>query len=138
MRRLEQHLELPLSRPPNAAEVPIDLVRRQHNAHAAFALACQASGLEDKEIYLPLSIDAGTFSRIKKGEASLQADKEAAFCQVVGNTIYPEWRAYQLGCTMVLIKSEAERRAEAAEHALIEERAKTRLLSDLLKGRAVA
>ena len=115
MGRLENPLELALARSPDRAEIPIELIRIQPSPGAAFSLSCQASGLEDKEIYLQIGIDAGTFSRIKKGEATLQADKEAAFCRAVGNAIYPEWRAYQLGCTLVVIKSEAERRAEEAE-----------------------
>ena len=41
------------------------MIRRQHSAGAAFALACQASGLEDKEIHLSIKVDAGTFSRTK-------------------------------------------------------------------------
>jgi hypothetical protein len=90
--------------------MPIEVVRRQKSAAGAFALACQSSGLEDKEIYGALSLDAGYFSRIKKGEATLQAELLAPFCDVVGNRIYPEWQAYQLGCTLVQIQSESERR----------------------------
>ena len=75
MGRIE-HLELALARTPEKHSMPIDLVRIQQTQGAAFSLACQASGLEDKEIYLQVGIDAGTFSRIKKGEATLHADKE--------------------------------------------------------------
>ena len=64
---------------------------------------------------MPLGIDPGYFSNIKKGKATLQADLLKEFCTIVGNKIYPEWMAYQLGCTLVMIKSEAERRADAAE-----------------------
>lgn len=134
---MNQVLELPLSRFPDAADVPMELVRRQANAAAAFCLSVQASGLEDKEIYLPLGIDAGTFSRIKKGEANLPADKEPDFCRVVGNMIYPEWRAYQLGCTLVMIKSEAERQRDEAEKRAEDAEAKVRLLKEILAGKAV-
>lgn len=130
------HPELALARAPEKTEVPIELVRRQHSAAAAFSLACQASGLEDKEIYLSVGIDAGTFSRIKKGEATLQADKEAEFCAAVGNTIYPEWRAYRLGFTLTMIQSEAERRAETAEKERDEARGEAEMLKKLLIGRA--
>jgi len=129
-------VELPLARRPEQAEIPIELIRRQQSAGAAFSLACQASGLDDKEIYMAVGIDAGTFSRIKKGEATLQADKEAEFCRAVGNTIYPEWRAFQLGCTLVLIKSEAERRAEEAEFRVKELEQHVKLLKETLTGRA--
>jgi hypothetical protein len=136
MNRIAHHLELALTRPPEQAEIPIDLIRRQHSAAAAFALACQASGLEDKEIYMQLGIDAGTFSRIKKGEATLQADKESEFCRAVGNKVYPEWRAFKIGCTLVVIQSEAERRADEAEDRAKAAEAENAMLKNLLVGRA--
>ena len=89
--------ELPLARAPAKVDVPIEMIRNMKSAAAAFTLACNASGLEDKEISIPLRIDAGTFSRIKKGDATLQGDQMAEFCRAVGNRIYPEWLAYQLG-----------------------------------------
>jgi hypothetical protein len=115
--------------------MPIEVVRRQKTAAAAFALACQSSGLEDKEIYGELEIDAGYFARMKKGEATLQADQMTSFCDVVNNRIYPEWIAYQLGCTLVQIKSEAERRLEQALEQLAQERVKVRVLTEAIGGR---
>ena len=98
---------------PDRGDMPLESVRAKRTAAAAITLACDASGLEDKEIYLTLGIDAGYFSHIKKGKATLQGDLIAPFCNVVGNTIYPEWLAYQVGCTLVMVKTEAERRADA-------------------------
>lgn len=128
--------ELALSRYAQPNEVPMEMIRRQKTAAGAFALACQSSGLEDKEIYLSLGLDAGYFSRIKAGTATLQADMVAQFCQVVGNTIYPEWQAYQIGCTLVQIKSEAERRAEAAERRAQEAELKVRVLMETFQVRS--
>lgn len=138
LRRDDEQGELPLSRRAEPNEVPIDLTRRQKTAAAAFALACQSSGLEDKEIYSGLGIDPGYFSRIKKGEATLQADLVHVFCDLVNNRIYPEWMAFRLGCTLVQIKSEAERRLEIAEQALAAERTKVRVLTEAINGRSVA
>jgi hypothetical protein len=133
--RVEGQGELGLVRRAEPNDMPIEVVRRQRSPGSAFSLACQSSGLEDKEIYTELGIDAGYFSRIKKGEATLQADLHARFCEVVNNRIYAEWLAYQIGCTLVQIKSEAERlleqeRAKAAK--LTEE---NRLMKQLLTGR---
>lgn len=136
MTQLEAQAELALARRAAAATVPIDIVRAQKTAAAAFTLACSASGLEDKEIYLALEIDAGYFSNIKKGKATLQADLVGPFCELVGNTIYPEWQAYQVGCTLVMIKTEAERRAEEAERRAAAAEAENRLMRQLLQGRA--
>jgi plasmid maintenance system antidote protein VapI len=130
--------ELALAREPAGVAVPIELVRAQRSAAAAFALACSVSGLEDKEVYLSLGIDAGYFARIKKGEATLQADMMARFCSVVGNTVYMDWLAYQIGCTLVMVKTEAERRAEAAEKRAQEAELKVRVLMEAIGGRLPA
>lgn len=129
--------ELALSREPQRATVPIEVVRAQKNAAAAFTLACNVSGLEDKEIYLSLGIDAGYFSNIKKGKATLQADLVPAFCDIAGNRIYPEWQAYQLGCTLVQIQSETERLLEAERIKAAKLAEENRLMKQLLTGRVL-
>lgn len=137
MKPIEQP-ELALTREPQRSAVPIEVVRAQKNAAAAFTLACNVSGLEDKEIYLSLGIDAGYFSNIKKGKATLQADLIAKFCELVGNMVYPEWMAYQVGCTLVMVKTEAERRAELAEKRAIEAELKVRVLMEAFAGKVAA
>lgn len=138
MTALEEHPELALARAPNRVAVPVELIRSKKSSGAAFTLACDASGLDDKEIYLAVGIDAGYFSNIKKGKATLQGDLMAEFCRVVGNSIYPEWLAYQVGCTLVLIKTEAERRADAAEARAAAAEAKVKLLAEMWAGRVTA
>lgn len=134
MKRLDEQVELALARAPDRANVPIELVRAKRSGGAAFTLACDASGLDDKEIYMALELDAGTFSRIKKGTNTLAADLLKPFCEVVGNTLYAEWLAYQVGCGLVLLKTEAERRAERLQAQLHEERLKNQVLMDALRG----
>lgn len=138
MTTLDAQAELPLARPAQRSSVPIEMVRQQRTAAAAFSLACTVSGLEDKEIYLALQIDAGYFSNIKKGKATLQADLVAAFCRTVGNTVYLEWQAFQVGCTLVMIKTEAERQLEEALAAKALADAENKLMRQLLQGRAPA
>lgn len=138
MKTLEDQAELPLARPAQRSAVPIDLVRGQRSAAAAFTLACSASGLEDKEVYMALGIDAGYFSNIKKGKATLQADLVQPFCRLVGNVIYLEWLAFQVGCTLVMIKTEAERLLDEAVAARIAVEAENRLMRELLAGRVAA
>ncbi|KGC50936.1 hypothetical protein DP49_1956 [Burkholderia pseudomallei] len=117
-------------------EMPIEMIRSKRTAGAAFTLACDASGLEDKEIAMALNIDAGTFSKMKKGMATLNGDALREFCKVVGNRIYSEWLAYQVGCTLVMIQTEAERIA-AEERARREEAEReNKLLRELLAGRS--
>lgn len=128
--------ELALARAPQNVEVPIEMIRNRKNKGAAFTLACDASGLDDKEIYLPLEMDKAQFSRIKSGTANLDDDLLTKFCSIVGNRIYPEWQAYQVGCTLVMIKTEAERIAEEATRRAEAAEAENRLMRQLLAGRA--
>ena len=58
------------------------------------------------------------------------------FCAVVGNTLYPEWMAYQVGCGLVMLKTEAERRADALTEELAKERLKNEVLMQALRGGA--
>jgi hypothetical protein len=127
--------DLPLTRRAEPNEVPVEMIQRQRTGAAAFCLACQSSGLEDKEIYGALDIDAGYFSRIKKGEATLQADLIEPFCTVVANRIYPEWIAHRVGCTLVQIKSEAERQLEAERARRLKAEDENRLLRQLVQGK---
>lgn len=136
MKAVDDQRELALAREPNTVPVPVEMIRAKRTGAAAFTLACDASGLDDKEIYLAVGIDSGYFSNIKKGKATLQADLIQKFCETVKNTIYIEWLAYQVGCTLVMIKSEAERRAEAAEARAIEAEKKLAFATELLQGRA--
>jgi hypothetical protein len=133
--RIDGQGELALIRRAEPNDMPIEVVRRQKTAAAAFALACQSCGLEDKEIYSALGLDAGYFSRIKKGEATLQADLARPFCDLVNNRIYMEWQAYQIGCTLVQIKSEAERLLEAERLRREKAENENKLMRQLLVGR---
>lgn len=118
-------------------EVPFELITKKKTGGAAFTLACDTSGLDDKEIYMAFKppIDAGNFSRIKKGEATLGVDRIREFCEIVQNTVYPEWIAYQVGCKLVIIQSEAERQRDEARAALEKKELELRVLRELLQGR---
>lgn len=132
----QQHLDLARRAAPN--NVPIEMIRRQKTAGQALTLAISSSGLDDQEICDALGIDAGYLSRMKKGQATLQGDLLQPFCAMVGNTIYAEWLAYQVGCTLVVVRTEAERRAEEAEARAVRAEEKARLLQEILQGRVAA
>lgn len=135
MGALGEQRNLEITRRPNQVDVPVEMIWAAKGQGKAFTLACDASGLEDQEIAFAMDVDAGTFSRMKKGTNTLHADDVAKFCRVVGNTIYPQWVAYQVGCALVVIKSEAERRAEQAERRAVEAERKLEWAMDLLQGR---
>jgi hypothetical protein len=134
----EAQRELELFRQPEPNEVPLELIRKQQDSGAAFSLACASSGIADQTIADFCHIDYGTFSKMKKGLATLQAQDWERFCYAVNNRVYPEWCAYQLGCTLVQIKSEAERQLEIVKAQLAEERLTVRVLKETLHGGGVA
>jgi hypothetical protein len=117
--------ELPLRRKPQQATVPREMIWAKRFPGQAIRLAVDTAMLDDKEVYMPLEIDSATWSRILHSKNSLPPEKVSLFCEVVENRIYPEWQAYQVGCTLMLVESEAERlyrlekeRADRAELAL--------------------
>jgi hypothetical protein len=125
MEELTPQSELALARKPRQAVIPREMVWAKKTAGQAIRLAMDAAMLEDKEVYLSLGIDPGTWSRILHDKANLPDDKIALFCETVGNRIFVEWIAYQVGCIPTLIETEAERlyrlerdRADKAEAAL--------------------
>jgi hypothetical protein len=138
MSQLESQGELTLARKANSVLVPIEMVRSKRTAAQAFTLACDASGLDDKEIYLQLDIDAGYFSNIKKGKATLQADIVNTFCAIVDNNIYVEWLAYQVGCQLVQIESETERQLRIAREEIAMLKHDKRVLTEALRGSVAA
>ena len=125
--------QLTLTRAARLSEVPIELVLKQRQLGGAIALCVQLSGLEDKEVYMTLGIDAGHWSRILKGDAHFPINKLNSFMDICGNEAPLIWLAHSRGYGLMLLKSEAERRAEAAEDELEKEREKTRMLMSLLK-----
>lgn len=126
--------ELPLAREANSVPVPIEMIRAKKNKGAAFTLACDASGLDDKEIYLPLSMAKEQFSRIKSGSANLDADLIEPFCGIVRNRIYPEWIAYRVGCSLVEIETETQRLLRQAQERIQLLEHDKRVLTAALRG----
>lgn len=118
--------------------IPPEVIARQRNFLAALTLCVQSSGLEDKEIYLQLSIDAGRWSRIMKGEAHFPVNKLNDLCDICGNEAPLVWWANSRGYGLTLLKSEAERRAEEAEARAARAEEKARLLQEILQGRVAA
>ncbi len=124
---------VPLPKCLNRLQVSIETIREQQNSGKAFALACDCSGLDSKEIYMPLGIDPGRFSHMKRARVTLPADLVQRFCEIVGNTIYLEWLAYQVGCTLVMIQTEAERRLEISEQRIKDVEEENAALKSILR-----
>lgn len=132
------HPELPLARKADRAEVPLTLISRQPSMAQAIALCVQVSGLEDKEVYLSLGIDAGHWTRIMKGDAHFPVNKLGDLMDLCGNEAPLIWLSHDRGYGLVLLKTEAERRIEALEAALSQERERRQWAEDMALGRRVA
>lgn len=102
--------------------ISVDVIARQRNFLSALTLCVQSSGLEDKEIYMQLGIDAGHWSRIMKGDAHFPVNRLNDLCEICGNEAPLIWWAHSRGYGLVMLKTEAERRIEELEGQLAKER----------------
>lgn len=128
--------ELPLARKADRTNVPIELIAKQPNFLGAIALCVQLSGLEDKEVYLTLGVDAGHWSRIMKAEAHFPVNKLGDLMDLCGNEAPLLWLANHRGYGLVVLESESERRAKDAERKLAEANSRIQWMTELLQGRA--
>ena len=117
-------------------EVPADVVAKRKDFLGAINLCIEVSGLDDKEIHITLGIDAGQWSRIRKGDAHFPPNKLPDLMNVCGNEIPLIWLAASRGKGLHDLESETQRQLRLANEALAKEREKTALLSELLHGRA--
>lgn len=127
---------LPLTRKVDKFAIPLEMVVKQRSLSQAIALCVQMSGLDDKEVYMSLEIDAGHWTRIMKGDAHFPVNKLCDLMDMCGNESPLMWLANFRGYGLVVLQTESERRAEAAEIALRAEREKTKMLTALLQGKA--
>lgn len=130
-----QQTELALVKRMPFREVPIELIKAQPSLLAAIKLCAQVSGLEEKEIYLALNLEQAQWSRIKSGDMHFPPNKLNDLMDTCGNEAPLIWLANSRGKGLVLLQTEAEKRAEEAERALHLEREKNRVLMEAIQGR---
>lgn len=128
--------QLALTRKVDKFNLALDLVIKQRTLSGAIALCVQMSGLDDKEVYMALEIDAGHWTRIMKGDAHFPVNKLSDLMDLCGNEAPLMWLSHHRGYGLVVLQSEAEKRADAAELALRTEREKNRMLTEILQGKA--
>jgi hypothetical protein len=127
--------ELALVRRPEPPSVSVDTVMRQQSFLGAINLCIDISGLDDKEIYIELGIDASQWSRIRKGDAHFPPNKLQSLMSICGNQVPLIWLARQYGYELVQIESETQRllNAERAAREKVED--ENRVLREVLQGR---
>lgn len=136
--KIIEHPELALSRRADKTEVPLALIQRQTTMAGAIALCVQASGLDDKEVYLSLGIDAGHWTRIMKGDAHFPVNKLGDLMDLCGNEAPLIWLANKRGYGLVMLKTEAERRIEELQAQLDKERERRMWAEEIAVGRRAA
>lgn len=133
---VDEQGELALTRPAQRQPVEEGVVFKQPSFSAAIRLAANCSGLEEKEIYVPLKIDASHWTRILNGKnAHFPTDKLELFMDLVGNEIPLMWLAHRRGKGLVLLLSEAERLLKAEQGRAEKLAEENRVLRDVLKHR---
>lgn len=74
-----------------AMSIDLDAVTRQPTLNAAIVLCVQSSGLERKQIYSTLGLDAATWSRIESGQAHFPVNKLEQLMDLCGNEAPLMW-----------------------------------------------
>jgi hypothetical protein len=118
--RRDGQLELLMSTPPKVAEIPEDVIAAQPNLTAAINLCISASGLEDKEIYIPLRIDPGHWTRIRQGKAHFPVDQLESLHKLCGNDAPLRWLARRGGYNLVQRQDQKDKLLRDAEQKITE------------------
>ncbi len=108
----------------------------QKDELAALNLAVNASGLDRGEFASGLGLDPSQFSKILDGTAHFPVRRNLKFHEMTQD-VWLEYQAYRRGFTLVMLESETQRLLRESQEALARERERTRLLTEVLQGRAL-
>ena len=122
---------LPLSQP-----VDMSVIRAQKTFWDACVLAMSVAGLSDKQVYIPLRIDKGHWSRIASGEAHFPHNKLEAFLDLLGNDIPLRWLAWRRGLGLHMLESEQQRRLREKDDEIVELKKRLEWTVQVAQGRA--
>jgi len=93
---------------PVSTDISDAVIKSQPTMTAAISLSVQASGLADKQVYIPLCIDKGQWSRIMSGIAHFPSNKYIELFDITGNEVPLRWLALMRGYELVPLVSELE------------------------------
>lgn len=111
LNKVEQ-LHLPITGRAVKPLVDQTVIAAQPSFLAAINLMFNLSGLEDKEIYLALKIDAGHWSRLRKGDGHFPTNKLEDAMSLCDSDIPLQYLAIKKRCEVRPMLSELERRLE--------------------------
>jgi hypothetical protein len=129
---------LHLTKKPAQTEVALETILKRKDLLGAINLMFDLSGLDDKEIYITLGIDAGHFSNIRKGKAGCHfpPNKITTAMALCESLIPLQWLAHQFGRGLHVLESETERLLRIEREARYKAEEQNRLLIGLLQGKA--
>lgn len=134
--RTRSDRQLPLVEKAEPIEVDKPLVHRQKSMTAAIALCVQAAGLAEKEVYMPLGIDASHWTRISKGDAHFPLELLGPLMDLCGNEAPLEWLAHSRGYELRPLETELERQVREEQARNLKLAEENQMLRDLVMGRA--
>ena len=115
------------------SDVRVDDIARQPTLSGALALSAAAGGLDlEKEVHIPLGIDAGHWTRMRSGAAGIQWKQLAAICDLTGNDAPILWMLFQRGYDLHSLR----KRESETERQLREAREENAALRRVLMGAA--
>lgn len=114
----------------------ISLVIKQQTFLSAIKLCIQVSGMDEKEVYIPLQIDAGHWSRIMKGEAHFPVNKLTDLMDLCENEIPLIWLSNKRGYELRPLETELEIQLRKEREKLAESERENSLLRSLLSGKS--
>lgn len=131
----ERAPELPLRSAPT--EVRPEDIARQPSFGSALALGAAAAGLDlEKEVHIPLGIDAGHWTRMRSGEAGIQWKKLKAVCDLFGNDAPLLWMLYQQGYDLHSVRrreSEVDRENRELKEEIEQLKRDKRVLAEAMR-----
>lgn len=129
--------ELPLTRVITPIDLPLEVILRRRTLLGAIKLMVEVSGLELKEAYQPLKIDAGHWSRMMNGDnANFPTDERFELAMdVCGNEIPLIWLAHRRGKGLHMLETEAERQLREERSRRVIAETKLQALQEAIAGR---
>lgn len=94
---------------PAAPSVQLETIARQRDITAAMQLSARVADLEWKELYLPLKIDKGHWSKIMTGKNFYPVNKLDDFMALTGNDIPIQYFALRHGLPVEALAEIAKR-----------------------------
>jgi hypothetical protein len=127
--------ELPLARTPRPQPVAEEVIHACKTFLDALNLQINICGLDEKEIYVSLKIEASHWSRMRKGEVHFPPNKLDQLCDLCGNEVALAWWAWKRGKGLHMLETESERQLKLEREARAEAEKKVELLTGILKGK---